>query len=124
MTLPVFLMVVTCVTISAVAQLVMKLGMSSGAVQASLSKGGLVNVALTTLLNPLVMGGLIAYMLGAGLWLFVLSKAELSLVYPFVALGFIMTMLLGVFVLHEAVGLYRIVGTLLIAVGAVLVARS
>jgi uncharacterized membrane protein len=118
MTLPVLLMVI------AVAQFIMKLGMSSGAVQASLARGDFAAVAAATLFNPLVVGGLVAYVLGAGLWLFVLSKAELSLVYPFVALGFIMTMLMGAFLLHEAVGTYRVVGTLLIAVGAVLVARS
>jgi drug/metabolite transporter (DMT)-like permease len=64
------------------------------------------------------------YVLGAGLWLLVLSKVDVSLAYPFVGLGFIMTMLLGWLFLHEGVGVERIIGTLLIAGGVVLVSRS
>lgn len=124
MTLKLFLLVVTCVTISALSQLAMKMGMSGSAVQASLASGERAEILWVVMRNPLVVGGLVAYGLGAALWLFVLSKADLSLVYPFVGLGFVLTMLFGLLVLHEDVGLYRILGTLLIATGAYLVAKS
>jgi|SwirhisoilCB2_FD_contig_61_866668_length_2848_multi_2_in_0_out_0_3 uncharacterized membrane protein len=124
MTLALFVMIFACVGISALAQLAMKVGMSEGAIQRGLGAGAYADVFLTVARNPLVMGGLIAYVLGAGLWLFVLSKAELSLVYPFVGMGFILTMLFGSLFLNEHVGLFRVVGTLLIAAGAFLVARS
>ena len=48
----------------------------------------------------------------------------LSMAYPFVGLGFVMTMLLGWAFLNEDIGLLRIVGTLLIVAGVVLVSRS
>jgi len=54
----------------------------------------------------------------------VLARAPLSLAYPFVGLGFIFTMLAGALVLGEQVTPVRIAGTLLIAAGCVLVARS
>jgi drug/metabolite transporter (DMT)-like permease len=101
-----------------------KMGMSSSAVQSSLASRAPMDVAWAAARSPLVVGGLVAYVLGAGLWLLVLSKADLSLVYPFVALGFILTMLFGGLILGEAIGASRIVGTLLIAAGAILVARS
>jgi multidrug transporter EmrE-like cation transporter len=57
-------------------------------------------------------------------WLYVLGRAPLSLAYPFVGMGFIFTLLAGVFVLGETVSVVRLAGTLLIALGCVLVAQS
>jgi len=124
MTITIFILIMTCVTISALAQLAMKIGMSGSAVQASIASGIYSDAIVSILRSPLVVGGLGAYMLGAGIWLFVLSKADLSLVYPFVGIGFILTMLFGWLFLHEHIESYRILGTLLIAAGAYLVARS
>jgi len=124
MTIKLFLLVITCVTIGALAQLAMKIGMSGPAVQATLASGIGANIVWAVMRNPLVIGGLVAYVVGAGLWLFVLSKADLSLVYPFTGLGFILTMLFGWLFLQENVGAYRILGTLFIALGAYLVAKS
>lgn len=124
MTIKLFLLVITCVTIGALAQLAMKIGMSGPAVQATLASGVGANIVWTILRNPLVIGGLFAYVVGAGLWLFVLSKADLSLVFPFTGLGFILTMLFGWLFLNENVGFDRMMGTLIIAFGAYLVAKS
>jgi drug/metabolite transporter (DMT)-like permease len=74
--------------------------------------------------SPLVLAGLGLYGIGAVLWLFVLARAPLSLAYPFVGLGFILTMLAGALYLGENVTPMRIAGTLLIAFGCVMVARS
>lgn len=124
MTIKLFLLVITCVAIGALAQLAMKMGMSNPVVQAALGSGVASNIVWIIMRNPLVVGGLLAYVVGAGLWLFVLSKADLSLVFPFTGLGFILTMLFGWLFLNENVGTDRVMGTLLIAFGAYLVARS
>ena len=57
-------------------------------------------------------------------WLWVLSKVDLSVAYPFVGLSFLVTMAFGAFLLEESVTPSRIAGTLLIAVGCILVGRS
>lgn len=75
-------------------------------------------------LSPQVVGGLALYALGAIVWLFVLAKVDVSFAYPFVGLGFILTMLLGWWWLNEPVDLTRVVGTLLVASGVFLVSRS
>jgi drug/metabolite transporter (DMT)-like permease len=72
----------------------------------------------------MVVVGLGLYGVGAILWLFVLGRAPLSLAYPFVGTGFILTMLAGAYCLNESLSGGRICGTLLIATGCVLVARS
>lgn len=121
MSLRLFLLVLASVALSALAQLALK----TGATRVSASRPAGAGVELLGMAqSPLVLTGLALYGLGAVLWLFVLARAPLSLAYPFVGLGFVLTMLAGVFVLGEQVGAARIAGTLMIAAGCVLVARS
>jgi drug/metabolite transporter (DMT)-like permease len=63
---------------------------------------------------------------GAGFvgWLSVLMRADLSFAVPFLALGFPMILLSSAFILHEPVGLFRVVGTLLVTIGMFMVALS
>src|SRR3546814_18052047 len=72
----------------------------------------------------MIILGLGLYGIGALLWLFVLGRAPLSLAYPFVGIGFILTMLAGPFWLNASVSVARAAGTLMIAVGCVPVARA
>lgn len=121
MTLRLFLLILASVSLSAVAQLALKLGTRA----ASRGAGGAIGGEVGGLLqSPMIYVGLGLYGLGAVLWLFVLGRAPLSLAYPFVGLGFVLTMLAGVFLLGEQVSAARVLGTLLIASGCVLVARS
>lgn len=121
MPLSVLALIVASVSLSAAAQLLLKLGVTSArAVEASSP----LRAALATLLQPGVLGGLALYGAGMVLWLAVLSRAELSQAYPFVGLGFVLTALAGAIVLHEPMGASRVMGTLLILAGVVLVARS
>jgi uncharacterized membrane protein len=124
MTIKLFLLIITCVVLGALAQLAMKSGMSAAPVQAALAAGPGPGAIWAVARSPLVIGGLLAYVIGAAMWLLVLAKADLSLVYPFTGLGFILTMLFGWLLLDENVTAPRIIGTLLIAVGAYLVSRS
>jgi multidrug transporter EmrE-like cation transporter len=124
MTAKVFFLIITCVTLSALSQMVMKMGMSSPQIQAALANGFKLETVWDVATNLYVFLGLSMYVMGAGLWLLVLSKVDVSMAYPFVGIGFIMTMLLGWFFLQESVGLVRLSGTMLIAVGVVLISRS
>ncbi|MBS0254786.1 MAG: small multi-drug resistant family protein [Proteobacteria bacterium] len=112
-----FLIILASVAMSACAQLLLKLGVA--AAKAAGWQGG-----PSVLFNPMVFAGFALYGLGAVLWLYVLARLPLSAAYPFVGIGFIFTMLLGVTVLGESLGALRIAGTLAIALGCVLVARS
>jgi drug/metabolite transporter (DMT)-like permease len=123
MTLATLAVILATVTASACAQLALKLGMSSPAIKAAIPQGAQ-GIFLAVATSPLVLVGLSIYGLSVGVWLWVLSKVDLSLAYPFVGVSFIMVMLFGVFLLNEAVTPLRMVGTILIAVGCVLVARS
>jgi drug/metabolite transporter (DMT)-like permease len=122
MTLRLFMLILISVSLSAMAQLALKLGVqAAGSNSASTEFGG----RLWTLLrSPMVFAGFGLYGVGAVLWLLVLSRAPLSVAYPFVGLGFILTLIAGASYLHEDVSWVRILGTVFIAAGCALVARS
>lgn len=121
MSLRLFLLILASVSLSALAQLSLKMGTTAAAGARTSGIGGEMGGLVQ---SPMVILGLGLYGIGALLWLFVLGRAPLSLAYPFVGIGFILTMLAGALCLNESMSLARIAGTLLIAAGCVLVARS
>ena len=121
MTLRLFSLILVSVSLSALAQLALKMGTTAAASARTAGVGGEVGGLIQ---SPMVLAGLGLYGIGALLWLFVLGRAPLSLAYPFVGMGFILTMLAGILCLGESVSTARVGGTLLIALGCVLVARS
>ncbi|NOW47301.1 drug/metabolite transporter (DMT)-like permease [Novosphingobium sp. SG751A] len=112
------MLILTSVAMSAIAQLLLKMGVG----QARVTDGAGAGIAF--LQSPWVIAGFGLYGLGAILWLYVLARLPLSAAYPFVGLGFILTMALGVLALGESISPIRIAGTLLIALGCVCVSRS
>lgn len=112
------------ICMSAVAQLLFKMGMSAAPVRAALADGGAPAVIRAVALNPGVLGGLALYGFGTVLWLGVLARAELSQAYPFVGLSFVLTALFGVVLFHELLSAPRIAGIAAIVVGVYLVGRS
>ncbi len=121
MTFRLLLLILASVSLSAFAQLALKVGTGAAAAGRTEGVGGeMMGLAQ----SPWVIAGLGLYGIGALLWLFVLGRVPLSLAYPFVGIGFILTMLAGAFFLNESVSLIRIGGTVMIAAGCVLVARS
>ena len=117
-------LVLGSVTLSAIAQLVLKLGMSSESVQQALDQRPPISAALVVATNLQVVTGFALYALGAVVWLLVLARADVSFAYPFVGAGFVLTMLLGWGILGEPVGVARIAGTLLVVAGVWLISTS
>jgi len=111
------------VTLSACAQLAMKVGVTRAALANALEQGLSAGVS-AAIMSPLIWVGLLIYAFSAALWLWVLAKAELSVAYPFVGISFIVTAGFGAFFLGENLTLGRVVGVLLIAAGCVLVGKS
>ena len=119
-TLPLILL---SVTLTAVAQLVLKRGMSASGMHEALAPGWL-PAALAVASNAWVIAGLALYFVGALIWLVVLNRVAVSFAYPFVGLGFVLTALLAWALLGEGLTAYRAVGTLLVTLGVALIARG
>lgn len=120
-----FALALISILMSASAQISLKSGMSDAAIQQALSTGeSKFGIAWLMASSGYVIFGLLLYGAGAIIWLLVLAKVDVTLAYPFVGLGFILTMLFGIFLLGEHVSLSRALGTLLIVSGVVLMAKS
>ncbi len=131
MTVPVFLMVLLSVGLSALAQISLKAGMAAAtAGRTAVAMGGSAPVdgplaALgSAFTQPYVLLGLGLYGLGAMVWMLVLAKLDVSVAYPFVALGFIVVMVLGAVVFGEPVTVAKVFGTALVGIGVWLIARG
>jgi len=83
-----------------------------------------VDLAVRVLLQPLVIFGLGCYVLGAAVWLIVLSRVPLSLAYPSLAVSYVLTALLAWTLLGEHISGLRWAGIATICMGVVLISRS
>lgn len=119
----IFLVALASITLSVIAQFMLKAGMSSPAVKAVLSEPLGLQTAFAVLLNPKVLAGFMFYGLGAVVWLAVLARWDVSKAYPLVGLGFAMTVMIGL-VLGEQVSLVRAIGVALICAGVFVVSRT
>lgn len=74
--------------------------------------------------NMSLMSGLLVYFLSTAVWFLVLSRADISSVYPLTSISYLITALGAYAFFHEAVSLTRLLGILVIIAGVVLVCRS
>lgn len=118
--LSIWLLALVSISLSAAAQVLMKIGMSSDGVRAS-SGGPLIQAALTAALQPHVVAGLACYGLSAALWLAVLSRMPLSLAYPLVALAIVLVLIASSALLGETLPPLRLAGSALIVLGVILI---
>jgi drug/metabolite transporter (DMT)-like permease len=119
-----FFLVLVSVLLSSIAQIVLKEGMSSAAVLLAASQGVNMRTAIAIASNIKVLCGLFIYFASAAVWLFVLARTAVGFAYPFVGLGFVVTMLLAWLVRGEIPSLAQMVGTLTICLGVTLMARA
>jgi len=105
---------------AAVGQVSWKLGMNQAGQLATLD----LTTLSTVLLNPYVLLGFVMYGLSTIFWLIALSKKDLSFVYPFISLTYVLVLVLSSLVLKESIGVNKLVGTLIITVGLIIIARS
>lgn len=120
----ILILILASVGLGAVAQVLMKLGMTAGPMREALATGAPLPIVAAVLTSPGVMGGLALYGIATVLWLGVLSRVELSQAYPFVGLSFVLAAVLGYFVFADAVSATRVAGIALIVAGVVLVGRG
>jgi len=118
------LLILTSVILSAVGQVILKIGVEDVGLAGLSASESLLNTIFAALLNPWVLLGLLTYGSAAVVWLFVLARSDVTFAYPFLGLAFVLTIGLGIIVLDEQVTLLRTAGTLLVVAGLALVARS
>ncbi len=114
---------VVSVSLNALAQVALRKTMLSvGALPASASE--IVKFVLSVALNPWFIGGMACYVLSIGGWLLVLAKIEVSIAYPLLSIGYVITAIIGYFYLSENVGPSRLAGIVIICIGIFVISRS
>jgi drug/metabolite transporter (DMT)-like permease len=108
---------------SAVGQILLKKGMASmGPLTLSMSQFSNILVKIGT--NPYVVVGLGIYVFGTFFWLTALSRVQLSFAYPFASLSYIIMLVASWSLFKEDISLLRLVGTLVIGLGVLIISRS
>jgi drug/metabolite transporter (DMT)-like permease len=104
-------------------QLVLRWQMSSAG---SLPEGfaDKIGFLLSTFLNPWILSGLVAAFLAALAWMAAMTRLELGYAYPYMSLAFVAVMVFGTLFLGESMNLRRVIGTLLVIGGIVVIARG
>ena len=113
---------VLCVVLSAAAQLLMKRGMTPDPALLQTAASTPLATYQQALTSPLVWLGFTLYGASAVLWLWVLSRLDVSLAYPLVSLGFVLTFALGIVWLGEPFSWLKAAGCTLIVLGVSLLA--
>lgn len=116
------LLIVFSVSLAALGQLLLKLGMVKVGRVSSLASAP--SMILNALLNPIIISGLAVFGISALSWLVVLSRVKLSIAYPMVSLGYVAVVFFSWLIFKESVKPITIMGCLAIAVGVFLISRG
>jgi multidrug transporter EmrE-like cation transporter len=112
------------VVLSALAQIALKAGVNSASIEQGLKARGLPDLLVDLVSSPFVLFGLFLYFGSAAVWLVVLSKVDVSFAYPFVALGIVLTALLGRVFFGDPFNAAKLLGTFLIVAGVAVLAKA
>lgn len=69
-------------------------------------------------INPYILSGIIVYGVATIIWIYLLSKSELSMIYPMQSLCYVLAALIGMFVFKELIPMTRWFGIGMIILGA------
>ena len=75
-------------------------------------------------LNPYVLSGIAIYGFTTLVWLVILSRVKLSIAYPMLSSGYVLSILFSWLLFKESIPKVRIIGALIICIGVYLVAHG
>ncbi len=122
-----YFLLIIVVLMGAFGQILLKLGVNQLAprIPKINSFQSIFQVIFTYLTNYFILSVLVLYGMGFFLWLTILSKFQLSFAFPAASAAvYLLIILCSWLFLHENVTLWRVAGTLLIAIGIFLVLLS
>ncbi len=123
MSLVSWLLLLSGVTLNAAAQLLLKAG-TRHIGEFAFSMENVVPIGWRLATEPHILGGLACYAISVVAWIMVLSRVEVSLAYPMVSFGYIVTALASWWLFGETLSVERIAGIFVIMFGVFLITRS
>ena len=123
MTPATFSLLMLGVLLNAAAQLLLKAGANRvGEFAFTLDNVLPVGARLAT--SAPILAGLGCYVVSVVVWILALSRVPVSVAYPMLSLGYVLTAIAAYFLFGEAVSVQRVLGIVIIIVGVVITARS
>ncbi len=118
-----FVLLAATVVLDIVGQVLFKLGVGHDSDDASASTptGGIVGFLRDVLGSPWIIAGVVVYAAEFVVWFAALTRIPLNEAFPFNALAYCGVVVASRYLLHETVSAKRWLGTLLIALGVMLV---
>lgn len=116
-----YILLATSILLAVTGQLLMKKGMT---MFGSFPISQMLQNIIPMFLNPYVFFGFACFGLSSIFWLAVLSRFEISFVYPMVAVAYVIVALASMVLFKENVSLVRWAGIAVIILGVILISRS
>lgn len=118
-----YLLILLSVVISVIAQTLLKTGMGRIGSIESLELPVIIPLIWRMGTNIFVLAGLSLYVVGTFFWLVLLSRLQLSFLYPFGALQYFLIFIISYFLLGEQIKMARIIGVTIIMLGIFVIGK-
>jgi multidrug transporter EmrE-like cation transporter len=123
MNIATFSFIVFGVLLNAVAQLLLKAGARNvGEIHLTMQNFFAVGIKVASQLP--IIGGLTCYVLSVVLWIIALSRVDVSIAYPMLSLGYVVTAVGAWYLFGEALSAQRLMAIFVILVGVAWLART
>lgn len=116
-----FAVIVVGVLLNATAQLLIKAGTAKFS---ELISSNFVVTAIRIVFQPQIFAGLMCYVVSVGIWIFVLSRVPVSIAYPMLSIGYVVSAFAGFMLFGESLSALKLIGISVIIIGVYLVAQS
>ena len=123
MTLPVFSLLLTGVLLNAAAQLLLKAGtLRIG--EFAFSTENIIPIGWQLVTQPFIVAGVGCYVISLVVWIMGLSRVPVSIAYPMLSIGYIVSALAAWYLFGESLTAQKMFGIGFIIIGVYLVAKS
>lgn len=116
------ILVLSAVILNSIAQLVLKAGTNSLGILLLPDKNIIYSI-IRIILQPYIFSGLFLYIVSFGVWIFVLSKLEVSVAYPLLSIGYLFSLILAWVFFGEVITFNKSLGILFLMVGTFFITR-
>lgn len=111
------------VCLNAMAQLLLKAGTNAvGAIHLTTTNWLSIAIKLATQLP--ILGGLACYVISVSVWIIGLSRVDVTIAYPLLSMGYIVSAIGAWYFLGETITLQRLLAIGIIIVGVIVLTRS
>jgi len=124
MNLTTFAFIISGVILNACAQLLLKAGTNALGGAIHLTMGNWFQTFIKVVTQLPILGGLACYGISLVVWIIGLSRTDVTIAYPMLSLGYVVSAFGAWMFLGEAVSPQRLVAIGVIVVGVVLLART